>query len=446
MTAGKKVLLLASVAALAAAGYYYKGDQFAPLVERAFAAIGQGKQTGKTTANGDAATAQAASPAAPANASAPGAGGKSGKSGGPKRVITAVAASREMGLTRATIGSIISPNSINVTNDAAGLVTEIKVQDGATVKKGDVLLQLDPRVAQATVDKDMATVARDQATLDSVTQNLERIRQLTTTGAATQQALDDAQTAVKTASATLTLDKATLVADQVTLSNRTIRAPFDGRLGAVAVSPGSYIAAGGALVSLTQMSPLIATFNLPENDLGVLRETLQAGAADVQITPAVTTGQPHKARLNFIDSTVDTTSGTIKARAEIENGDAAFWPGQSVNVVVTLQKKTLVSIPTVAVQAAQNGNQVYVVQPDGKVAVKPVTIALTDGANAGISDGVAVGDHVIVEGQGNLAAGMAVQEFDPASRNKPATDKSGADTSAPAKAADNSAQKPTGAN
>jgi len=253
----------------------------------------------------------------------------------------------------------------------------------------------------------------------SQSQDLARAKDLVAKQAGTQQTYDQALAAQKAAAATIDADKATIDADTVQLSYATITAPIAGRLGAVNVAVGDLVTTSNGnsssttpLVTITQMDPLQVNFNLPESNLALLHKALanpQQGA--VTLTKDGDPTPIGKGTLDFVDSTVDTASGTIATRASIPNADLSLWPGQYVNVILDAGiMPQMTSVPTVAVQPSQKGPFVYVVKPDNTVEMRPVQVALTEGENSAISQGLKSGEKVVTEGQTRLKDGAAVHE------------------------------------
>ncbi|MBI1218278.1 MAG: efflux RND transporter periplasmic adaptor subunit [Rhodobacteraceae bacterium] len=339
------------------------------------------------------------------------AGGK--RNSGPVAVSVAAATDGTLPVQRSTIGAIVAAASTQLSNQIAGTVAQILVQDGAEVKKGDLLVKLDDRTISAQIAKDTAQIAKDQATVDDAQASYARTKHLVDTGVTAAQAGDDALTAVKVAQGTLAVDQATHAMDQVQLCNTEVRAPFDGRLGAVQFSVGAYVPTGTALVRITQMKPVLVQFSLPESDLALLRQTATAGTLTVSVSAVL---GPNEAApvatgpVTFIDNTVDPASSTVTLRAALANEDETLWPGQPVNV--TVQAGTsgpLVLVPNVAVMPHADGSVVYVVKADKTVEQRVVTVALRKGDVAGIGSGLKAGEQVIVEGQAAVLPGSAVK-------------------------------------
>ena len=336
----------------------------------------------------------------------------SAASGPPSPTVkTAIATLGTLRIQRQTIGWLASPASVSLTSTLQGIVTELVAKEGQNLKKGDIIAKLDDRVAQSAVAKDRAQIERDQVLLAQAALNLSRAQTLVSKGAGTQQTSDDAQAAQKTAAATIDVDNAALAADQVTLSNTEIRAPFGGRLGSFQVAVGSLVQPSGAIVVITQMSPLQVKFSVPEGDLSLVQKTVQTGAASIRISPTAYPSAAVIGSIDFIDSVIDQASGTFKSRATIPNGDLTFWPGESVTVAVDLTSTPgVVMVPTQAVQPTSSGSVVYVVVTNQTIDVRKVTVAGADGAQTGLAAGLNVGEHVVVEGQISLTQGTKVFE------------------------------------
>ena len=356
---------------------------------------------------------QASAPAASATPAAASNGARS------ISIVAATASTADFPIRRYAIGFVSSPAVVSINPRVSSQIVSIAVKDGQMVKAGDVLFTLDDRALKAQLAKDQATLAKDQALLASSQADLQRAKDLVAKQAGTQQTYDQAAAAQKAAAATVEADKATIDADNVQLGFATITAPISGRLGAINTAIGNLVNTSNGnsststpLVTITQMDPLQVNFNLPESDLALLHKAL-AHPEDGAVT-LTKDGDPTpigKGTLDFVDSSVDTASGTIATRASLPNPDLSLWPGQYVNVIVnagTMPQMT--SVPTVAVQPSQKGPFVYVVKPDNTVEMRPVQVALTEGDNSAISQGLKSGERVVVEGQTRLKNGAAVHE------------------------------------
>jgi multidrug efflux system membrane fusion protein len=399
MSARIRILVLAIVAVAAAGASWQVG--LLPQIAGAGAAV-VGSPAGAPATGASQAATSRGSPGGPQTAS--------------RTVIDVVAVTGTLPITRLTVGWITSPASISLTSLQSGTVARLVAADGADVMAGDVIVQFDDRAAQLSVARDTAQLQRDQATKAQADLNASRAQTLLNSGAGTKQAADDTATAAQIAAGSVAIDNAALSADKLTLANMQIRAPFAGRLGAFQVSVGSVVPANAPLVTLTQMTPVLASFALSQADLQSLKAAIGAGQASVGAASTSGSGQAVTGHIDFVDSTVDPASGTFKARATLANDALALIPGESVSVTVNLGETTpMVLVPAQAVQAASAGFQAYVVKPDQTVDVRNVTLGPSAGGQTGILAGVAAGDRVITEGQIRLTQGMKVAEVPAAS-------------------------------
>ncbi|TGQ69619.1 MAG: efflux RND transporter periplasmic adaptor subunit [Mesorhizobium sp.] len=406
---GKVVLSVLAVACAGAAWLYLSPDTLGK-VEQMIGAkqvVAADKPAGGKPADGKAGDGKAGD-------------GKQGGGGARSAsIVSATATTADFPIRRYAIGFVSSPAVVNINARVSSQIVSIDVKDGQMVKAGDVLFSLDDRALKAQLAKDQATLAKDQALLASSNSDLQRAKDLVAKQAGTQQTYDQAVAAQKAAAATVDADKATIDADTVQLGFATITAPIAGRLGAVSVAVGDLVTTNNGnsstatpLVTITEMDPLQVNFNLPESNLALLHKALadpRQGAVtltkDGNLTPI------GKGTLDFVDSSVDTASGTIATRASIPNADLSLWPGQYVNVILDAGiMPQMTSVPTVAVQPSQKGPFVYVVKPDNTVEMRPVQVALTEGENSAISNGLKSGEKVVVEGQTRLKNGAAVHE------------------------------------
>ncbi|TPI66010.1 efflux RND transporter periplasmic adaptor subunit [Mesorhizobium sp. B3-1-3] len=401
---GKIAFAVVAVACLAGAGLYFSPTTLAKVQE-----LISGKQAGAAAADKTAGSDKTAS----ASDNAKGGSGRSAS------IVSATATTADFPIRRYAIGFVSSPAVVSINARVSSQIVSIAVKDGQMVKAGDLLISLDDRALKAQLAKDQATLTKDQAMLVSAQADLQRAKDLVAKQAGTQQTYDQALAAQKAAAATIDADKATIDADTVQLSYATITAPIAGRLGAVNVSVGDLVTTSNGnsssstpLVTITQMDPLQVNFTLPESNLALLHKALaDPQQGDVTLTKDGDPTPIGKGTLDFVDSSVDTASGTIATRASIPNPDLSLWPGQYVNVVLeagTMPQMT--SVPTVAVQPSQKGPFVYVVKPDNTVEMRPVQVALTEGQKSAISDGLKSGEKVVVEGQTRLKNGAAVHE------------------------------------
>jgi membrane fusion protein, multidrug efflux system len=317
-----------------------------------------------------------------------------------------------MPIKRRTIGWVEPIATVEVKSRIASAIAEQRVTEGQFVTEGDVLFVLDDRASKAVLAREQATLLKDQALLDRANADLERARALVAKQTVSRQSLDQAMSDARAAAAAVTADRAIIEASKLILSYNIIKAPISGRLGAMPVSPGNLVGENDAtpLVTITQMKPIRVTFTLPDRDLDQLRAALlRDPPALVRVFTKGTTQARAEGHLNFIDSSVDIGSGTITAKAEFPNDQLELWPGQYFDVEIELgRQEETPSIPTVALQVGQDGLFVFVVKDDNTVEMRNVTTAGTDGGMSAVSAGLQAGERVVVDGQHQLAPGVAV--------------------------------------
>jgi multidrug efflux system membrane fusion protein len=326
-------------------------------------------------------------------------------------VIATPAKPGSLPILRRTIGNIVPVLSVSLSSPVSGTIADIVASDGQSVTRGQLLARLDDNFLKATIERDKALLAKDQASLDNANAAYARAQSLIASGADSKQQHDDALAAVKVAQSAVAFDKANLDADLVLLSQMEIRAPFDGMLGAFHLSPGAFVSPGAQVVSLTGMKPVYAEFTLPETDLSLIRTANATGKLSMEATPMEVGDNSASASgpVTFIDNAIDRASSTFTIRARLENEQGQFWPGQTLNVLVDAgQVDDLLLVPLVAVQSRTGGAICYVVKPDHTIEIRKVDVALRVGDEAGIIRGLAAGELVVIEGQSSLENGTPI--------------------------------------
>jgi multidrug efflux system membrane fusion protein len=321
-------------------------------------------------------------------------------------VITANAQLEDFGIRRRTIGILESPAIVMVKSRIDSLVLDQHIVDGQLVNKGDPLFTLDDREIQALIARDKAQLAKDNAALTQAEADLGRKQELIDKKVAPQQQLDQATAAYKAAQQTVEADEAVLQADRLKLGYAKLQAPITGRVGAIRVTPGNLVGVNdaGGLVTITQIQPIRVGFSLPERDLAALRKISEAVPPAVVRVYAGGSATPlATGALDFVDSSVDPTTGTIAAKALFANSNLELWPGMYVDVEIDLgvRPKT-VMIPAVAIQSGQKGPFVFVAKDDQTAEMRNVELAGIEGDRAALASGVMAGERVIVEGQMRL--------------------------------------------
>ncbi len=294
-----------------------------------------------------------------------------------------------------------------------GTLEKVLFQEGQEVKRGDPLVQIDPRPYQALLDQAVAKKAQDEANLASARTDYQRGLELVRTQAITQQVVDQRTATMRALEALVRADDANIAAARVNVDYTTITAPFDGTMGLRLIDPGNVVRAadttGVGIVTIAQTKPISVVFNLPQDVLPAVRAGMAAGKLPVIAFSADDKIQLGVGELVTVDNTVDIATGTIKLKARFENADTKLWPGQFINArLQTEMRKGALVIPSIAVQRGPANLFVYVVKPDNTAALTPIKIGQDDGQFAIVNTGLEDGAQVVVNGQSRLQNGARV--------------------------------------
>lgn len=315
---------------------------------------------------------------------------------------------------RVTANGLVQPVSvISVHARVDGEIEAVHVAEGAEVAAGDPLFTLDTRMTRATLDQLRANVDRDRVQLQQAEADAQRAANLANTGAGARQAADQARSQALALAATLRADLALVAQTEVTLSYAEIRAEGTGRLGAIALRAGNLVRAadGTVLTTITALSPIEVQFAVPEDLVDAVARALGTGSATVTAREAGSTRSPATGRLVFMDSHVDSATGTILLKAEFANEDRALWPGRYVGVVLTLgEEEGAITVPAAALRPGEAGSHVFVLGADGRAWSRPVTLRRTEGDRAVVSGQLVAGERVVTEGIQRLADGAPAVE------------------------------------
>jgi multidrug efflux system membrane fusion protein len=307
-------------------------------------------------------------------------------------------------------GRLTSPETVNIQPQVSGRVTEVHFVEGQEVKNGDLLFVIDPRPFQADLEQVQGQLRSDQAQLGLNQRNLQRDEQIGQQRFVSAQQIDADRSQVENFQGAVAKDQATIDRAKLNLEYCYVRSPLDGRTGRRLVDAGNYVSSGGSvLVNIQRLDPVYVDFTISENDLTRLRENMAANRLTVDVT---TPSKPEVAKqgsLSFLDNSVSTQAGTVLLRATIPNPDRYLWPGQYVNVALTLQVlKDALVVPNQTVQIGGKGEYLFAVKPDNTVEQRQVKQGVRYRELAVVSEGVRAGDTVVVEGQLALNNGMKV--------------------------------------
>jgi RND family efflux transporter MFP subunit len=354
--------------------------------------------------------------------------------GGPQSVSVAVAQQRDVPVTIEAAGTVVALNSVEIRPQVSSTVRQVAIQEGQFVRKGDLLFSFDDRTDRANLDKARAQSQRDRATLADLERQWQRAQDLRAQNFIAQSSVDSVLAQLDAQRAAVQADEAAVQASDVALSFGALRAPLAGRIGTIAVNPGSLVQpSGAALVTINQIDPIGVSFSVPEAQLGAVLNSVAgpAGSSAGNHAKPGATGSPPLAALNvllpsergrgqpaatlpgsliFVDNTVDTTTGTIRVKGAVPNAQQQLWPGQYVTVRLALRTlKDAIVIPQAALIQRGTERSVYVVGADGTAQARPVQLRYPFGELA-VVEGLQAGDKVVVDGKQNLRPGTLVRE------------------------------------
>ncbi len=306
------------------------------------------------------------------------------------------------------VGHVMPFSSVTIRPQIGGAISKISFQEGQEVKQGDRLFTIDSRPMQAAL-------ARDKAQLENVSIQFDREQKLFDQKLVSQDEFDTSRAARDTL-------VATVQSDEVNLEYCEIRAPFDGRTGSLQFHEGNVVKApDDTLLTINQIHPIYVQFAVPEQFLPKIQKQMSRQPLPVTVTYENLEGLPPQGELTFIDNTVDTSTGTIQLKATFPNEGELLWPGQFVQVTLTLAELTnAVVVPSQAVQTGQNGPLIYVVKADQTVEMRPVKTGVTYNNLTVVEAGLNAGETVVTDGQLRLTPGVTVNIKNPhSSTNAP---------------------------
>ncbi|HUJ26403.1 MAG TPA: efflux RND transporter periplasmic adaptor subunit [Myxococcales bacterium] len=323
------------------------------------------------------------------------------------------------------IGNVEPITSVTVRAQVGGVLQRVGFSEGQEVKKGDLLFEIDPRPLQAAQAQAEALLERDRASAQDAEATAKRYAALVKKEYVTQQQADNAEAQAQALRAAVVADQAAVQQARLNLAYAQIRSPVSGRTGSLLVHPGNVVKANDdKLVVIDQLQPIYVGFSVPEQVLPQIRARGVSARLPVSAVPSTATpgnnpeqrasgtmAQERQAGvLTFVDNAVDPQTGTIRLKGTFTNKDETLWPGQFVDVELTLgEQQGAIVAPAEAVQRGQQGEFVFVVKSDQTVESRAVTVSRSDPHEAVIEKGLQPGETVVTDGQLRLQQGMKVQ-------------------------------------
>jgi multidrug efflux system membrane fusion protein len=332
----------------------------------------------------------------------------------PVPVEVATVISKDVPEQATAIGNVEAYSTVAVKSRVSGELVGVHFQEGQEVREGDLLFTIDKAPYEVALKEAQARLERDQALARKAQDDVKRNAPLAERDFVSRQAYEQYKSAAEAAEALVKADQAATENLQLQLSYCSIRSPISGRTGSLLIQRGNLVKGNDenkSLVTIHQIQPLYVTFALPEKFLGKINRAM--GQAKMQVlvdTPeSPISSEPIAGTVTFVNNTVDVSTATIRLKASFPNKDRRLWPGQTVNVLLTLsiQHKAVVA-PSQGIQTSQSGTYAFVVTPDGTAEMRPVVLARNTDGEAIIEKGLAPGEIIVTNGQLLLTPGTKV--------------------------------------
>jgi multidrug efflux system membrane fusion protein len=327
----------------------------------------------------------------------------------PVAVRAAPAVEKDIALEVRAVGRVVSSQSVQIRPQVSGTLVAARFTEGQSVRKGDVLLEIDRRPYEAALAEAKARLAQDQARAQNAREDAARYAELVEKEYVTRQQFEATRANAAALAAQVAADEAAVERAQLDLAYCTIRAPLAGRTGRLRIDPGNLVQVGAPdpLLTIEQVRPVFVEFSVPERHLAPLRARRDS-PAPVRVQAGA--GDERAGTLAFVDNAVDARTGTVLLEARLPNEDEALWPGQTVDVRIAVAERTkAVVVPASAVAAGQQGDYAYVVTPEKKAQLRPVVVEQAGEREAVIAKGISAGELVVTEGQLKLRPDAPVE-------------------------------------
>ena len=355
-------------------------------------------------------------------AGGPGEGGSGGPGGhggqnGPVAVAVARVTPGDIQIRIPALGTVTTLANVTIRTQISGTLQRVLFTEGQLVHEGEVIAQIDPRPYEAALQTAQGNLRRDQALLADARLDLTRYANLVKEDSIAQQTLDTQRALVDQYSGTIESDEGAVKTAQVNLIYTRIVSPVTGRVGIRAVDQGNYVTPGDAngIVVVNQLQPISVLFYVPEDNVpSIMVKVRQGLPMTVEAYDRANAARLAEGRLSTIDNQIDTTTGTVRLRAQFDNADGTLFPNQFVNVQLLqdLLENQLIMPNSAVRRGAPDGvisTFVYLVNADHTVAVRSVTLGAVDGERVAVTAGLSAGDLVVTEGGDRLRDGATVQ-------------------------------------
>jgi multidrug efflux system membrane fusion protein len=329
----------------------------------------------------------------------------------PPPVIVGLATKKTVPVELRAIGNVQAYSTVMVKSKVGGELVRVHFIEGQDVKRGDLLFTIDPRPYEAALKQAEANLQKDLAQAKHAQEDAKRYESLIQKGVVPQQQYDKFRTDSEALEATVLADKAAVENTKIQLDYCSIRSPIDGRTGSLSVKQGNIIKADDiTLVVINQIIPIDVSFSMPEQFLPEIRKHTASKKLQVDASFPQSDEPAEKGAVTFVDNAVDTSTGMIRLKGTFSNRERKLWPGQFVNVVLTLtEEPNVIVVPSQAIQTGQEGQYVFVVKPDLTVESRQVVAGRTVNGETVVQKGLQADERVVTDGQLRLSPGAKVE-------------------------------------
>jgi multidrug efflux system membrane fusion protein len=342
-------------------------------------------------------------------------------------VLVAAVFTKDVPIQVSSVGNVEAYSTVAVKSRVSGELVGVHFQEGQEVREGDLLLTIDKAPYEVALKEAQARLERDQALARKARDDVRRNMPLAERDIVSRQSLDQYVSTAEAAEALIKADQAVVENLRLQLGYCTIRSPISGRTGSLMIQKGNLVKANDenkSLVTVHQIEPIYVTFAVPEKYLGEINRRTKEGKMEVQVyTPETPAGaEPITGVVSFVNNAVEQTTATIRLKATVQNRDRRLWPGQTINVLLTLgvQPKAVV-VPSQAVQSGQSGSYAFVVKQDQTAELCPVTVSRSTNGETVIEKGLSAGETVVTDGHLLLTSGarVSVRDQNPVRQESP---------------------------
>jgi len=309
------------------------------------------------------------------------------------------------------VGNVQASSTVTIKSKVGGELTRVHFTEGHDVRKGDLLFTIDPRPYEAALKQAEANLQKDLAQTKHAQEDARRYEFLIQKGVVARQQYDKFRTEAEALEAAVLADRAAVENAKIQLGYCSIHSPIDGRTGSLMVKQGNIIKADDVnLIVIHQIVPIDVAFSVPEQNLQEIKKYMALGKLQVDALVPSNNERPEQGTVTFVDNAVDTSTGTIRLKGTFANRERKLWPGQFVNVVLTLTREpNAIVVPSQAIQTGQQGQYVYVVKQDLTVESRPVVVGRFVSNETVVQKGLLAGEKVVTDGQLRLYPGARVE-------------------------------------